>query len=97
MEKKKKKGFHSQQWLVLITLMIAGFMGRLDGTIVNLALPKIINDFGITVTQASYISTAYIIANAIFIPIFGKLGDLIGRKNLNIYGIIGFKIGRAHV
>ncbi len=91
-QKKVKKRFHPHQWLILATLMIASFLGRLDGTIVNLALPKIISDFGITVTQASWISTAYIIANAIFVPIFGKLGDMIGRKPLYIFGIVGFTL-----
>lgn len=91
----KKRGFESQQWLILVTLMIASFLGRLDGTIVNLALPKIIQDFGITVSQASWISTAYIIANAIFVPVFGKLGDLIGRKPLYIFGIISFTVSSA--
>jgi len=88
----QKKGFHKYQWLTLATLMIASFLGRLDGTIVNLAVPKIIQDFGITISQASWISTAYIIANAIFVPVFGKLGDLIGRKQLYIFGIIGFTL-----
>ncbi len=88
----ENKGFHKNQWIILITVMVASFLGRLDGTIVNLALPQIIKDFGITVSQASWISTAYIIANAIFVPIFGKLGDLIGRKKLYIAGIVGFVI-----
>lgn len=88
----EKKRFHSHQWLILVTLMIASFLGRLDGTIVNLAIPKIIKDFGLTVSQASWISTAYIIANAIFVPIFGKLGDMIGRKPLYIFGIVGFTV-----
>jgi MFS family permease len=79
-EKPARKKFESEQWMILFTVMIGSFLGRLDGTIVNLALPKIIKDFGITVSQASWISTAYIIANAIFVPIFGKLGDLIGLK-----------------
>ena len=96
MEKKVKtatrRGFHPHEWLILLTVMIASFLGRLDGTVVNLALPKMISDFGITVSQASWISTAYIIANAIFVPIFGKLGDLIGRKPLYIFGIVGFII-----
>lgn len=91
----KNTGISQHQWIVLITLMIGAFMGRLDGTIVNLAIPKIISDFGITVSQASWITTAYIIANAIFIPVFGKLGDLIGMKKLNIYGIVGFTITSA--
>ena len=95
MAKEKKKGFGSEQWLILLTVIIASFLGRLDGTIVNLALPSIIKDFSITVSQASWISTAYIIANAIFVPIFGKLGDLIGRKKLYLFGIIGFVITSA--
>ncbi len=88
----EKTVFHKNQWVVLATVMIASFLGRLDGTIVNLAFPKIIKDFGITVSQASWISTGYIIANAIFVPIFGKLGDLIGRKALYIFGIVGFVV-----
>ena len=98
MEKKKntkpvkKNGFARHEVIILLTVMLASFLGRLDGTVVNLALPKMISDFGITVSQASWISTAYIIANAIFVPIFGKLGDLIGRKPLYLFGIIGFVI-----
>lgn len=90
MEQKKRIPFTSRQWIVLATVMIASFLGRLDGTIVNLAIPHIMTDFGITVSQAGWISTAYIIAGAIFVPIFGKLGDLIGRKPLYLFGIIGF-------
>ena len=86
----ERKKFNSNQWWILGTLMIASFLGRLDGTIVNLAIPSIIKDFGITVSQASWISTAYIISNAIFVPIFGKLGDMIGRKPLYLFGILGF-------
>ncbi|MCL4353151.1 multidrug efflux MFS transporter [Patescibacteria group bacterium] len=93
--KENKKSFTSRQWLVLATVMIASFLGRLDGTIVNLAIPHIITDFAITVSQAGWISTAYIIANAIFVPIFGKLGDLIGRKPLYLFGIIGFVLTSA--
>jgi EmrB/QacA subfamily drug resistance transporter len=88
----QKKKIQSVQWLILATVMLASFLGRLDGTIVNLALPKIIHDFGITVSQASWVSTTYIIANAIFVPIFGKLGDMIGRKPLYIFGILGFTV-----
>jgi len=70
----------SLRWWILLTVIIGTFLGRLDQTIVNLALPKIINDFGITVTAAGWIATAYILANAIFVPIWGKLGDTIAAK-----------------
>src|SRR5471030_1262835 len=85
-----KKGFTRAQWAILGTLMISSFLGRLDGSIVSLATPKIITDFGITVTEASYITTAYVLGNAVFVPVFGKLGDLIGRKPLYLFGIVGF-------
>jgi len=81
------------KWIILLTVIIGTFLGRLDQTIVGLALPKIISDFGITVSSAGWITTAYIIANAIFVPIWGKLGDLIGRRKVYVMGFIVFIIG----
>ncbi|MCX6724003.1 MAG: DHA2 family efflux MFS transporter permease subunit [Candidatus Staskawiczbacteria bacterium] len=83
------------KWLVLLTVIVGTFLGRLDQTIVNLALPKIITDFRITVTSASWIATAYILANAVFVPIWGKLGDTIGRKKVYIWGFTIFIFGSA--
>ena len=68
------------------------FLGRLDQTIVNLALPKMISDFGVTVSTGGWIATAYIIANAVFVPVWGKLGDTIGRKRVYIWGFVLFII-----
>jgi|WetSurMetagenome_2_1015567.scaffolds.fasta_scaffold06081_7 EmrB/QacA subfamily drug resistance transporter len=81
------------RWMILITVIIGTFLGRLDQTIVNLALPKIINDFGITVTAAGWIGTAYILANAVFVPIWGKLGDTVGRKKIYLIGFSLFIVG----
>jgi len=81
------------KWLVLATVIVGTFLGRLDQTIVNLALPKIINDFSITVTSAAWIATAYIIANAVFVPVWGKLGDTTGRKRIYILGFSLFIVG----
>lgn len=83
----------SRQWLVLATVIVGTFLGRLDQTIVNLAMPKIIADFGITVSSAGWIATAYILANAIFVPVWGKLGDTIGRKKVYVFGFVVFIIG----
>ncbi len=81
------------KWWVLLTVIIGTFLGRLDQTIVNLALPKIIDNFGITVASAGWIATAYILANAVFVPIWGKLGDTLGRKKVYIIGFLIFIIG----
>jgi EmrB/QacA subfamily drug resistance transporter len=81
------------RWWILLTVIVGTFLGRLDQTIVNLALPKIINDFSISVSAAGWIATAYILANAIFVPIWGKLGDTIGRKKVYILGFSIFILG----
>jgi len=88
-----KKESGSLKWMVLLTVIVGTFLGRLDQTIVNLAIPKIINDYGITVNAASWIATAYIIANAVFVPIWGKLGDTIGRKKVYLIGFSIFIVG----
>ncbi len=80
----------SVRWIVLATVIFGTFLGRLDQTVVNLALPKIIGDFNISVTNAAWISTAYILANAVFVPVWGKLGDTAGRKRIYLIGFIGF-------
>jgi DHA2 family multidrug resistance protein len=83
----------TSKWLVLVTVIVGTFLGRLDQTIVNLALPKIITSFNITVTSAAWIATAYIIANAVFVPVWGKLGDTLGRKRIYIFGFLMFIVG----
>lgn len=92
-DKIESKG--SLKWWILATVIVGTFLGRLDQTIVNLALPKIIDDFGISVSAAGWIATAYILANAIFVPIWGKLGDTLGRKRIYILGFTIFIIGSA--
>lgn len=83
----------SFKWWVLATVIVGTFLGRIDQTIVNLALPKIIGDFNITVSSAGWIATAYILANAVFVPVWGKLGDTIGRKKVYVLGFSIFIFG----
>ncbi len=79
-------------WLVLATVMVGTLLIGLDRTVVNLALPKIIGDFGIDVSTAAWIATAYILSNAIFVPVFGKLGDLFGNRIIYLWSFVGFII-----
>jgi DHA2 family multidrug resistance protein len=81
------------RWWILLTVIVGTFLGRLDQTIVGLALPKIMDDFSITITTAGWISTAYILANAVFVPIWGKLGDTFGQKKIYIWGFSLFIVG----
>lgn len=92
-ENVEQNGFGRYRWLVLMTVIVGTFLGRLDQTVVNLALPKIILDFHITITSAGWIATAYILANAVFVPVWGKLGDTIGRKRVYLMGFTIFIFG----
>ncbi|HUZ92507.1 MAG TPA: DHA2 family efflux MFS transporter permease subunit [Candidatus Paceibacterota bacterium] len=78
------------RWVVLATVIFGTFLGRLDQTVVNLALPKMLSDFSVGVTDVAWISTAYILANAVFVPVWGKLGDTAGRKRIYLIGFFGF-------
>jgi DHA2 family multidrug resistance protein len=95
MAMEEKKDRSNLRWWVLGTVIFGTFLGRLDQTVVNLALPKIIGDFSISVSDAAWISTAYILANAVFVPVWGKLGDTAGRKKIYLIGFIGFIIASA--
>lgn len=90
---KRFKDPKNLRWMILFTVIVGTFLGRLDQTIVNLALPKIIGEFGITVSSAGWIATAYILANAVFVPIWGKLGDIYGQKKIYIVGFSLFIVG----
>jgi DHA2 family multidrug resistance protein len=72
--------------------MVGTLLIGLDRTVVNLGLPKMISDFGVTVSSAGWIATAYIISNAVFVPVFGKLGDKLGNRFIYLWSFVGFTI-----
>ena len=80
----------SSPWTVLATVMVGTLLIGLDRTIVNLGLPGMISDFNISVSSAGWIATAYIISNAVFVPVFGKLGDKLGNRIIYLWSFIGF-------
>src|SRR5436305_1762258 len=74
----------------MVTLLLAA----LDQTIVATALPKIVSDLG-GITQYSWVFTAYMLTSTVTVPLYGKLGDVYGRKNLFLFAIVVFLIGSA--
>ena len=69
-------------------------LAALDQTIVSTALPTIVGDLG-GLSRYSWVVTAYLLASTITQPIYGKLGDLYGRKRLFQTAIVIFLIGSA--
>ena len=82
----------SAKRFVLFGIGIAGFLGCLDLTIVNTALPAIQINLDATVTQLQWVMTTLLLALTAFMVIAGKLGDLYGRRFCLYFGLILFAV-----
>jgi EmrB/QacA subfamily drug resistance transporter len=78
--------------LVFSGLMLAMLLAALDSTIVATALPTIVGEFG-GLERLGWVVTAYLLAQTIVTPLYGKLGDLYGRKIVLQSGIVIFLLG----
>ncbi|MCC9174491.1 MDR family MFS transporter [Arthrobacter sp. zg-Y179] len=79
---------------VFTGLVLSVLLAALDQTIVATALPTIVGDLN-GLEHLSWVVTAYILAATIGLPIYGKLGDLFGRKSIFIFAIVVFLAGSA--
>ncbi|WP_406343205.1 MDR family MFS transporter [Streptomyces sp. NBC_00648] len=80
--------------VVLLALMIAMLLAMLDNMIVGTAMPTIVGDLG-GMAHLSWVVTAYTLATAASTPIWGKLGDMYGRKGAFLSSIVVFLVGSA--
>jgi len=80
--------------LVLAALIMAMFMAAIEATIVATALPTIAAKLG-GLALYSWVFSAFLLMQAVSIPIYGKLSDLFGRKHVFIVGILIFLVGSA--
>ena len=80
--------------VVLFGLMIAMMLAMLDNMIVSTALPRIVGEFG-GVDHFTWVVTAYVLGTTVSTPIWGKLGDLYGRKAVFLTSVVIFLIGSA--
>lgn len=87
---------HTRRQLALVFagLLLAVLISALDQTIVSTALPTIVGDLQ-GLEHLSWVITAYLLTSTIGLPIYGKLGDLLGRKKIFVFAIVVFLIGSA--
>jgi len=84
---------YSRKWYVLIAIGMAIFLGTVDGSIVNVALPTMVDDFDTTFSIAQWVVLAYLLTQTTLTLGFGRLGDMIGKKQIFTSGFIIFTIG----
>ena len=79
---------------ILLALALGVLLAALDQTIVATALPTVAGDLG-GLNQLAWVVTAYLVAETVSTPLYGKLGDVIGRKRVLIAAIVLFLTGSA--
>src|SRR5580698_9475037 len=85
---------HKEILIVVGALMLGVLLAALDQTIVSTALPRIVVDLH-GLNKLSWVVTAYLLTSTISTPLYGKIGDLYGRKKILQIAIVIFLIGSA--
>jgi EmrB/QacA subfamily drug resistance transporter len=85
----------TRQWWVLIAVGLCLFLGSVDGSIVNVALPTLMQDFNASFPTVQWVVLAYLLGLTVLMVSMGRLADMIGKKRVFATGIVLFLIGSA--
>ncbi|MDJ0348244.1 DHA2 family efflux MFS transporter permease subunit [Cryobacterium sp. PH29-G1] len=83
---------HRRRWIGLVFISIAVALIIVDSTIVNVAIPSIVNDLTITSTQVQWVQESYTLVFAALLLVFGTLADRFGRRRLLLGGVTIFAL-----
>ena len=81
------------KWVVAIVVIFGLFMTILDGTIVNIAIPRLQTVFGVSLTSVQWVLTAYTLVQGVATPLTAYLSQRLGAKRLYLLALAGFTIG----
>jgi EmrB/QacA subfamily drug resistance transporter len=83
----------TQNWLIFFMVAIGIFMATLDGSIVNIALPSIMADFGVPLATIQWVVMIYLLTVTSLLLSFGRLSDIRGRRIVYSMGLLLFSLG----
>ena len=81
-----------RRWIAMIVLLMASFMNMIDVTIVNVALPSMQKNLGVSESGIEWVVAGYILAFALGLLPFGRYGDIVGKKRIFLIGVIAFTL-----
>jgi MFS family permease len=84
--------WHGNPWAILLTLSVGFLMTLLDLTIVNIAIPSMIDQLDASLDEVLWVINGYVLVLALLLISFGRLGDLRGQRNVFIAGIAVFTL-----
>lgn len=85
----------TRKWIVLAITSIGTFMGTLNSTIVNVALPVMSQEMKVSINAIQWVISAYLLTTVLLLLIFGKLSEFVGKKYIFAFGTLTFAIGSA--
>jgi EmrB/QacA subfamily drug resistance transporter len=86
---------YPHRWRALVVTQMAGFMGLLDVSIVNVALPSIQQSLGASVAQVQWVVSGYALTFGLVLVAGGRLGDALGRRRMFLVALAGFVLTSA--
>mgnify|MGYP000008676848 CR=1 FL=1 len=78
---------HPRRWLILTAVLTGTLVGTFGTSQVNVALPTIMDSFGVMVSNGAWLLSIYILMVAVLMPLFGRLGDMYGYKRIYLSGL----------
>jgi EmrB/QacA subfamily drug resistance transporter len=84
---------NKQRWLIFGVTAIGTFMSTLDASIVNVALPEISASLHSPLPLVQWVVSAYLLSICCLLPLFGRAGDMFGRRRIYSLGVVVFTIG----
>src|SRR3954470_22959931 len=87
----------NRRWWTLAAMCFALFMIMLDNTVVNVALPSIQKDLGASLSGLEWTVNAYTLSFAVLLVTGGRLGDILGRRKMFLFGVVVFALSSASI
>jgi MFS family permease len=87
----------NRRWWTLGAMCFALFMIMLDNTVVNVALPSIQDDLGASLSGLEWTVNAYTLTFAVLLVTGGRLGDILGRRRMFLFGVVVFALSSAAI
>ncbi len=81
---------YSRKWYVMAAVAMSTFLSTVDGSIVNVALPTLVNELDTVFAVAQWVILAYLLTQTTLMPSVGRLGDMLGKRRIYTGGIVLF-------
>ena len=82
-----------KKWMILVSVCLGGFMATLDTSVVNIILPVLVRELETNFACIQWVTLIYLLTVTVLILVFGRLGDMIGKKTIYLTGFVVFTLG----